>query len=170
MMKDKELKPYGSGFFYRIPVGIKVGFFKWWIAGAVYFFLGFGSAPELQGTPVHIFSMGAVLGLLNSYVVAPVVRDMTRINPPENPWLTVRRRGPLGTLMNILAGVMLVGLVVLSYVGINSVYTRISGTEGAVLLRVEPILFGVFYLIYEFLWRLLVRVLHTRRGPGQNGT
>ena len=72
--------------------------------------------------------------------------------------------------MNILAGVMLVGLVVLSYVGINSVYTRISGTEGAVLLRVEPILFGVFYLIYEFLWRLLVRVLHTRRGPGQNGT
>ena len=172
MRKKKEVRtlhPYGSGLFYRVPVGIKVALMKWWAAGAVYFFMGFGAPPELQGTLFHIISLGMVLGLLNSYVVYPVIRDMTRMGYDENPYIIVRRRGVKGTIVHLGVNISLVILVVYAYEAVNSFGNFLIKPEfPVVLLPAEPLLFGLFYTLLEFFWRYLHNLVRKGRREKRN--
>lgn len=156
MLKQRELDPYKIGIFHWVPAWFKIPFLKWWSAGIVYYFVGVGSAFLQQGSYEMMFSLGAVIGLMNSYVVSRIIRDMTHREDRDNPNLSIRKRGPLGTLMNILLSLVIVIVIGFSYEGINRLIIILFSPESTkIYFPADPIGFALFYIGYDFLWRRL---------------
>ena len=59
---------------------------RWWAAGAVYFFFGWGTNLGNQSSLIDfVFSLGVAMGLLNMVVVHPVLKMAFNIGPRRPP-------------------------------------------------------------------------------------
>ncbi len=123
--------------------------FRWWTAGAVYFFVGWGTTLGNQALIVDlIFFLGLAMGLFNIVILNPILRLMFNIGSKrpsheDTPWQRIS-----DYLVELLKNVFIVALVVLIYLVVNQLLILLLGLpESAVPLPGEPILFGVFYLL-----------------------
>lgn len=150
-VSEEELRAYRSGPRMKMADWVKMLLIKAWFAGAVCFFfiwgLGTVLASELDILVVTGFALGAVTDLMTN----PVLRFFEKTPGENEHWMMVTGRGTAGLFLNILYGYLLLFLVYLLYNGINIAAGRLLGTEGAVVLGVEPILFGVFCLGFDLL-------------------
>ena len=150
-VSEEELRAYRSGPRIKAADWVKMLFIKAWFAGAVCFFfiwgLGTVLASELDILVVTGFALGAVTDLMTN----PVLRFFEKTPGENERWMMVTRKGTAGLFLNVLYGYLLLLLVYLLYNGINIAAGRLLGTEGAVVLGVEPILFGVFCLGFDLL-------------------
>ena len=148
---EEELRAYRSGPKMKMADWLKMLLIKAWFAGAVCFFfiwgLGTVLASELDILVVTGFALGAVTDLMTN----PVLRFFEKTPGENERWMMVTRKGTAGLFLNVLYGYLLLLLVYLLYNGINIAAGRLLGTEGAVVLGVEPILFGVFCLGFDLL-------------------
>lgn len=153
---ESKLHPYKRGFLWFLPLWFKIQFMRWWIVGIAYFFLGFGASFLRPGSYEQMFSIGAVIGLLNSFIISTVIRDMSHMEDKLNPYLSIRKKGPIGTLTNIALSVVIVILIGFSYDGLNRLMIlAFSLEENRVYFPAEPLGFALLYLGYDFLWRIL---------------
>ena len=141
-----ELEKYRSHHFkWRVPEGLKAVLIKWWFYGAVCFFvfmgLGMYGLPQLD----MLFIAAIVLGMVTDLLINHFLRFTEQLPGGSARWMMVTRRGAVGFLMNLLYGFVLMLLVVTVYNAVNTfVFALFDGAENAPLLRVEPILFGLF--------------------------
>lgn len=137
---------------------------RWWTAGAVYFFLGWGTRLGTRESSFDlVFFLGLTIGALNSLVVDPVIQMTFGIGNAK-PYREMTTAGRvwrrLATVMQALGVVVLVTLL---YQGINVAATHLfTLDEGQVFLPGEPILFGLFYAGLAS----AIRVLVARLRPG----
>lgn len=162
----QELHPYKSGVFHWMPVGMKVILLKCWAAGIVFYFVGFGSPFLRPGSFGQIFSLGSILGLMNSYAVSRIVRDLARgAKNNGGKFNSVHREGPVGTLTHILLSLLIVFLTAYSYDFLNRLILILPGIEqNRVYLPAEPIGFALFYAFFDFLWRTMVWKIRSKTG------
>lgn len=58
-------------------MGLKVGFFRWWLSGAVYFFIAWGTNLGMKEDPLDlIFVLGVVTGVAHIFIFNPIVYGM----------------------------------------------------------------------------------------------
>lgn len=158
-VSEEELRAYRSGPKMKVADWVKMLFIKAWFAGAVCFFFIWGLGGLLGNELDILFVTGMALGLVTDLMTNPVLRFFEK-TPGENArWMMVTRKGTTGLFLNILHGYLVLFLVFLLYNGINIAASRIMGTAGAVVLGVEPILFGVFSLGADLLVIQLKRAL-----------
>ncbi|MDE7262193.1 MAG: hypothetical protein K2N78_09085 [Oscillospiraceae bacterium] len=158
-VSEEELRAYRSGPKMKVADWVKMLFIKGWFAGAVCFFFIWGLGGLLGNELDILFVTGMALGLVTDWLTNPVLRFFEK-TPGENArWMMVNRKGTVGLFLNILYGYLLLFLVYLLYNGINLVASWIIGTAGAVVLGVEPILFGAFCLGFDLLLLQLKQVL-----------
>lgn len=140
-------------------------FIRWWAAGAIYFFIGWGTNLGNQETIIDFaFTLGLVLGLFNILIVNPALRmlfNMGKKRPKEENtyWQKLS-----DYLVELIRNILIVFTVAWIYVGINIALVNLrSLPAGTTPLVGEPILFGVFYLLVflalEWLVELIQKVI-----------
>lgn len=169
--KKKEFDPYKVDFLGRIPTWIKAVFIKWWFAGAVCYFIMWGiGLQSLDGIVVS----GAVLGLVVEMLVNPLFRFMERGNREYDPYMMFPFpfKAYWTFFTNILYYVLVIACVNGIYFGMNELINYANGTENAIPLGVEPLVFGTFALIADMFFigikDLIVFIVKKRAVKGES--
>lgn len=140
---DEELNRYRSGKSKRrFPQALKVVLIKFWFYGAVCFFVFWGLGLYLAQLDLQ-FVGAIVLGMVTDLLINHFLRFTEKLPGGSKKWILVTRRGAAGFFMNLLYGFLLMFLIVTAYNMINTVIVSIFGSEGAPLLHVEPLGFGL---------------------------
>lgn len=129
---------------------------RWWIAGAVYFFIGWGTQVGQGSLISFVMRLGIVLGLMNMIFVNPAIRMMFNVAPKFIPGTRTVMQRISDYLVEFIKSIFIVLMVALIYIVINRVLITLLGLPSdAVPLPGEPILFGAFYV---FVFVLLAAV------------
>lgn len=143
---------------------------RWWAAGAVYFFIGWGTRVGNQSNIVDfVFALGVTMALFNMLIVNPSIRMAFNVEPHRRPPSHAVSQRVSDYLVEILKNIGIMFFIALLYIGLNSIINAVFNLPADnVAVPGEPILFGIFYVL---LWVLSERIiswvrlrLHERQG------
>lgn len=146
--KSKEFDPYKRDKLQFLPTWLKAIAIKWWSAGAICFFILWGTGlKDLDA----ILVVGAVWGVVVDLLVNSVFRLMESDKKEYNIYMMFPF--PLKAFWTFFTNIIyyiVVALVVnYCYLGVNELINFIKGTSGLYYIGVEPLLFGVFCTIAD---------------------
>lgn len=150
-MKDPG-KKYRSSILDNIPAIVKTLFVKFWFNGAVCFFIFWGLGMYVTDMLDMIVVLSIVLGMITDILVNNTIRFI-EVVPGENAKFMMFPNKKFWTFFaNIIyAGLVLI-CVIYFYQSINVVLGLIRGVENEITIGVEPILFGLFYMMFDLLF------------------
>lgn len=122
---------------------------KWWLAGAVYFFIAWGTqAGSYDYIYDLLFMLALFLFLAMRFIYMPIVDNMFDLQTEAYGSKTIRYR-VMNNLLNFLWNFVAVLLIMLTYNLLNIALIKLFGLPiDTILVPGEPILFGVFYVTY----------------------
>jgi len=165
-VSEEELRAYRSGPKMKIADWVKVLLIKAWFAGAVCYFFIWGLGGFLASELDLLVVTGLALGIVTDLLTNPVLRFFEKTKGENARWMMVERKTYSGFFLNILYAYVVLFLIVVLYNVINWTAIRLTGApEDQVVLGVEPILFGVFYLGIDL---LLIQLKHAVGGRVHN--
>ena len=136
---------------------------RWWAAGAIYFFIGWGTlSGSGQSMIGFVFSLGLVMGLFNILIVNPALRMLFNIGPkrPQHENTVAQRISD--HLVELLRSLFIVFSVAMLYQMINRMIIAILDLQPtAVPFPGEPIMFGVFYIFVFWCLELIANKIKT---------
>lgn len=152
---NKDLNPYKSDKFSKIPSWIKILLLKFWVAGATFFFFGIANplvdpgsdmAPEL-----YFVSISLGMGLLNEYITKNIVRHMKNSRDNTYYYNMINLKGIKSLILNILYGfITVIPIVYISgYMASKGLMLNLFGGGST---GIEPIENGIMYLIVDFVY------------------
>lgn len=161
-VSEEDLRAYRSGPKINVAGWVKVLFIKAWFAGAVCYFFFWGLGGLLPSVLDQLFVTGMALGIATDLLTNPVLRFFERTKGENARWMMVERKAYSGFFLNILYAYVVLFLVFTLYNAINIAAIHLTGAPGdQVVLGVEPVLFGLFYLGCDL---LLVKAKHMIAG------
>ena len=147
-----ELKKYRSGTGLHIPENIRLLFIKFWFPAAVcYFFLwGLGNAVPFMMD--RLFITGIAMGIVTDVLTNNALRFFAATKGANDRYMMFPKKGYITYPLNILYAFVVLALVFTLYNILNIALLRLTGApEDSVPLGVEPVLFGLFYLMFDSL-------------------
>ena len=149
---DKKLKDpakqYRGDFLDRIPSHVKALFVKFWFNGAVCYFIFWGLGVYVYDHLDMIVIMSVILGMINDILVNNILRFIETMPGVNDKWMMFPKKKYWTFITNIIYSFVVLNGVVWLYEMINNVLKSFSPDA---FLGVEPILFGVFYLLIDIL-------------------
>ena len=132
---------------------------RWWAAGAVYFFFGWGTSAGNQSSILDfVFTLGVAMGIFSMLIVEPVLRMAFNLAPNRKPKQYAISQRISDYLVGIIKNILIMLVIALIYVAINSAINVAFGLPANnIALPGEPILFGIFYVV---VWALFGRIWH----------
>lgn len=133
----------------------KANIFRWWIAGAVYYLVGFGTQLGLAGNPIDlIFFLGVGMLIATKFIYNPIAYNM--FSDPRLDKLYSKKHNERTVVENVsfwlvefMKCQVCVILVYCTYQIINNiVITLFSMSEDSVVLFGGPIIFGLLFLFF----------------------
>ncbi len=130
--------------------------FRWWFAGAIYFFLVMGL--NLQNPSNQIIFLGLGIGVVNTYIIqrfldVKVTYDV-KLQPKLNKYPIMR------LTINVIYGMFVAFVIAYTYQfmneGIKAIYHIDQSSRAPI--PVEPILFGLFYAMYDSIFLFLIKI------------
>lgn len=138
---------------------------RWWAAGAVYFFVGWGTSLGNQQFIIDfVFFLGLIMGVFNILIINPGLRLMFNIGTsrPAHENTPIQRVSDY--LVELLKNIFIMLMIAFIYIGINSAARYLFNLPPeAIVLPGEPILFGVFYVFIFWLIELITMRIKKRR-------
>lgn len=131
---------------------------RWWAAGAVYFFIGWGTSVGNQTKIIDfVFTLGVVMGIFNMLIVNPGLRMAFNLAPHRRPKSYALSQRVSDYLVEIIKNILIMFVVALIYVAINNTINAIFNLPDTnISVPGEPILFGIFYVLvwvlFEQIW------------------
>ncbi len=145
---------------------------RWWGAGAVYFFIGWGTNLGAKSDPLDfIFILGVTLGLVTIVIIDPIIYGMLDIERKDGQ--LYNKKYHERTIMQnvyirfseILKGILISIFIFLSYNLINLMIIQLfSLSSEDIPLAGEPITFGLLYIAFYYLIRYMLRLLKKKKG------
>ena len=151
-VSQKEIEKISGRRRLKIPNVVKALFIKWWFNGAICFFFYFGLGTYLSVSIDQLFVLGAAMGILTDLLTNHMLRFIERRERENDKYMMVTLRKFWSLFLNIPYAFIVLACVVYVYNVINVVLIRVRGLEDAVALPVEPILFGIIYMIIDFVF------------------
>ena len=149
----KEFNPYRLDRLSRIPTWIKAIVIKWWFAGLVCYLIVMGLGEVIQNNENRMLLTGVVLGLVVDIFVNPALRYFQSSDNEYNSYMMFpfpfKKYWTLFT--NMLYYMVVALLVNYCYMGLNMLIDVIRGTSGNIHVGVEPLLYGVFFIIVDMI-------------------
>lgn len=167
---EPKRDPYKIGFLSRVPCWLKALFIKFWFNGAVCFFFYWGLGTYLTHIWDLILVMGVAMGIITDVMVNNLFRFMDSGEHKYDAWMLTPPKKFWTFFVNILYAGAVMLAVVYTYNGINVAINNARGSDpNTVALGVEPILFGVIYLVYDLavIWLKNLFVWLFRRGKAK---
>ena len=155
---DKTLKPLGidpgkkyrsNGLLDRIPAWLKAVFMKFWFNGAVCYFILWGLGLFITNFENMIIILALVLGMVTDILVNNAFRFFAVVEGANDKWMMFPKKKYINLIFNIIYSFAVLLIVVWFYNTLNGVINVIAGTENQVYVGVEPVLFGLFYVIFD---------------------
>lgn len=160
-----ELERYGARSKKGFPDWLKMGFIKFWFAGAVFYFMLMGL--PLQNTLDRVVILGIVLGMATDLLTNNVIRFLASAEGANDSWLMFAKERYATFFWNILYAMVLCAIVFLGvYPGIDLMCNLIRDTQGVEYLIMEPLGFGLSYMLADL---LLVWLKNLIAGAVHNG-
>ena len=145
-------KRYRSGVLERIPSWIKALFIKFWFNGAVCFFIYWGLGLVIPSMENMILVLAMVLGMVTDILVNNVFRFFAKVEGENDKWMMFPKKRYVNLFLNIIYAFCLLIAVIWLYNVINVSLNTLMGTEEKVYLGVEPIMFGIFYMVIDLVF------------------
>ncbi len=153
-ISDEEIRKYTGKKKFRIPGIVKVLFIKFWFKGAACFFIFWGLGNYLESIDlifVFAFALGMITDLLENNFLRYFERDIDNLND----YIMFPKKGIPSLLFNVVYAFVVFTVVRQIYNLINIAAMSITGKTDVLFLGVEPILFGLFYLLVDTLFILI---------------
>ncbi len=142
-------KQYRSGALSRIPNWIKVLFIKFWFSGAVCFFIFWGLGLYVTNMLDMIVILAVVLGMVTDILVNNALRFSENFEGQNSRWMMFSKKKFWTFFANIIYAFIVLICVIWFYNIINVIANSMMGTEDKVFVAVEPILFGLLYMLFD---------------------
>lgn len=158
---EKDIEPYKTGNFSKIPSWVKILLLKYWAAGAAFYFAGVGSTFIQVGTAAGgealLIWFTLILALVTDYIVRPIVRLMRNSRDNTYYFNMVNSKGVLSLFLNLLYACLITvpiffltsKLVQLDLEGIFHM-PNIFGVDFG--WGLDPFFCGFLYLILDFIY------------------
>ena len=147
-LKDPA-KQYRSGFLDRIPFPFKAIFMKFWFNGAVCYFILWGLGLFVSNLENMILILAISLGIVTDILVNNAFRFFSSTPGANDKWMMLPKKKLANLFLNIMYSFVIVISVVWLYDSINGALNAMRGTVDEVYLGVEPIFFGMFYVMFD---------------------
>ncbi len=148
-MEIRDYRPQKS-FIGGLPVWVKACAVKWWFAGAVFYFVGWGLfiGDQLDLTA----ALGLILGLVTEILINRALIFFGNSKENYRRFIFCPPSGILSIPANLGYGVLLAFLVSYTYHFINLAAVNLSNSApGTMFLGAEPLLYGLFFTGYDML-------------------
>ncbi len=142
-------KQYRSGFLDKIPSWVVVLFIKFWFSGAVCYFVVWGLGLYVTDMLDMIVLLGAVMGMITDLLVNNSLRFFERYDGQNSKWMMFPQKNHWTIFANVIYCMIVLFGVIWIYEVINVVGNSIRGTENEMILGVEPVLFGIFFMLVD---------------------
>ncbi len=142
-------KEYRSSWIDKIPTWILALFVKFWFAGAVCFFIFWGLGLYISDLLDMIVVLGIVLGMVTDLLVNNVFRFFETYKGQNSKWMMFPQKKYWTFLTNIPYAMLVLFCVIEIYEAINGIANALGGTTGIIVLGVEPVMFGLFYMMVD---------------------
>ncbi len=133
-----------------VPEWGKALFVKFWFPASVCFFFLWGLGTYLNLLDL-LFDTALALGVVTDLLTNNVLRFLAPTVGANDRWMMYPKKRYITLFQNILHAFVVLFLVYTIYNVINAAVLALSGAgaEGEIPLGVEPILFGVFYMLCD---------------------
>lgn len=122
---------------------------RWWVAGAIYFFIGWGTGLGSKTNLIDfIFLLGLAIGLVNSFALNPILNRMFNLKSSKKYLETTVIQKVKLRLFEILKAMIIVIMMIYIYAFINvSLINFFNLPSESIPLPGEPITFGIIYVV-----------------------
>ena len=148
-IENDPRRKYKNGLLDRIPSWIKALFIKFWFNGAVCFFVFWGLGIAIPNMENMILILAAVLGMVTDVLVNNIFRYFASPEGANDKWMMFPKKKLINPFLNIVYAFVILIIVVWFYNSLNGVLNTVNGTDGEIFIGVEPILFGLFYVVFD---------------------
>ena len=155
---EEELQKYRSGPKLRLADSVKAILVKMWFAGSVCFFIFWGLSGYLADRLDLLLVFGAALGVVTDLLTNNVLRFLEKTKGAADRWMMFPQKGYITFPLNILYAFLPLLCVDLLYTLLNLAFAAATGGT-ARTLGVGPILFGIFYTLFDLLFIFIKRTL-----------
>lgn len=147
--KVDPAKQYRSGVLDKVPSWILALFMKFWFNGAVCFFIFWGLGLYITDMFDMIVVMSVVLGIVTDVLVNNAFRFFETYPGQNSKWMMFPQKKYWTFLANIPYAFLILYCVMWIYNTVNVIGNNLQGTENEMILGVEPLLFGLFYMLVD---------------------
>ena len=151
-VSEEEIRKYTSATKYTLPQWAKMLLIKFWFAGAVCFFFIWGLGIYMADVLDMLVVTGIAMGIVTDLLTNNALRFMEKTRGENERFIMVTKRGCVSFILNILYSCFVLFFVYMLYSFINGAIASATNQPDRVVLGVEPILFGVFYLAFDLLF------------------
>ncbi len=153
-VSEEEIRKYTGRKKFHIPAPVKILFIKFWFKGAACFFIFWGLGTYLDSLDL-IFVFAFALGVITDLLENNFLRFFDRELPNLNRYIMFPKKGLASLFLNIIYAFVVFTVVRQIYNLINIVAMSVTGKTDELFLGVEPILFGLFYLMTDMIFVLI---------------
>ena len=140
-------KQYRSGFLDRIPAPVKALFVKFWFNGAVCYFIFWGLGMYISDFLDMIVVLSIVLGMITDLLTNNALRFVETLPGENDKWMMFPKKKFWTFFANILYALLVLYCVIMLYETLK--------------INVEPILFGIFYMLFDILFICMKNLMKT---------
>ena len=150
---EEELRKYRSGLSkYKAADWVKIIFAKFWFPAAVCYYMVWGLSTYVYATLDLLFVTGIALGVVTDLLTNNLLRYFADTEGANDIWIMFPKKKFWTFPLNILYAWIVLFFVFVIYGLINTIGHAAGAAEDTVVLGVEPILFGLFYVIVDLLF------------------
>ena len=155
----RELAKYRARRWFQPTEWMKALFVKFWFSGSVCFFIFWGLGTYIPDLLDMLVLIGVVQGMVTDLLVNNIFRFYAETPGANDRWMMYSKKGYASFPLNILHACVVLFLVFTAYSMVNAAIVSATGAEGTVPLGVEPIGFGLSYLLFDTLLIEMKRLL-----------
>ncbi|MBQ7344125.1 MAG: hypothetical protein IJW53_05130 [Clostridia bacterium] len=146
---DPGKKYRSGGLIDKIPSWLKAVFMKFWFNGAVCYFVLWGLGLFISNFENMLIILALVLGMVTDILVNNAFRFFAVTEGANDKWMMFPKKKLINLFLNIVYAFVILIIVVWFYNSLNGVLNMVNGTDGQIFIGVEPILFGLFYVVFD---------------------
>ncbi len=151
-VSEEEIRKYTRRHGIHLADWVKALLIKWWFPAAVCYFFFWGLGVYIQNVLDLLLITAIALGFVTDLLTNNVLRFIARQEGANDRWMMYPKKKFSSLVLNIIhACVCMVGVYTL-YNALNRLVIAVGRLEtDSVPIGVEPILFGLFFLLWDLL-------------------
>jgi hypothetical protein len=156
---NNKVNPYKISWIDKIPYNIKTYILKFWFAGAVYYFAGWGIYSEQFDSFDETVLVGLVLGIVLDLLVNNILRFIETDKDKADIYLVSRKKKFYSIFISVFYGIILSVLIGYTYHFLNLGIINLFNKPDKIYIGGEPFGFGLLFVLYDYIILLFINLI-----------